>query len=180
MSNHAYLVSNDNETPASRDDTGDHNYDSKEQISEGGSYIFPLLWLSAFRPDDIVQHTTEDYIIPCLVTLRETAISNIASAHDFIASEFANVSAHWSAWESLVKESKGLYLKIDGTEIWDLEPESYASSLPSALRWFASREESDRDALLEFCGLNYDEDSRLITLGADSVTGDNLYGMPLA
>jgi len=179
MSDYAFLVSNSSPLTASIDDHGNRTYANADVVRDGGKYIFPLLWLTAFRAGDVVQRVIQGDVCSCLMTTREQALRQLGEVQEMICREFANVAPHWAAWEKLVRDTKGSHLKIDASDLWGMDPDLFESGLRDALAWLASGDRPERDGFLEFCGLRYDEDSKTLALGMDPVTEGNLLGVRL-
>lgn len=177
MSNRAYLVSDNNSSPAFEDENGDRGYESQNILSEGGSYILPFFWLTAFRANDCLVQTIGGDKITCFLVTREDALRNIGACKDLVCAEFSNLIFHFPRWEEIVSNSKGTHLKIDASELWQMDPDIFEDYLPQALRWFSSRNESDRNAMLELCGFNMDATTRSVRLNASLATGNHLYGL---
>ncbi len=176
MSNRAYLVSDNNSSPAFEDENGDLGYESQNILSEGGSYILPIFWLTAFRANDCFVQTIGSDKLTCLLVAREDALRNIEASKDLVCTEFSNLIFHFPRWEEIVSNSKGSHLKIDAIELWQMAPDIYEDYLPQALRWFSSRDESDRDAMLELCGFKMNAATKSVLLNASLATGNHLYG----
>lgn len=176
MSNRANLISDNNPTPAFEDENGNRSFEISDAVSEGGSYILPFFWLTAFRESNAVAQKVGEDTFTCLVAPLGDALKNLEASKELVCSEFSNPVFHWPRWEEIVRCCKGAYLKIDATEIWGMEPSAYENNLVPAISWFTSGQESDRDALLELCGFNLDFKTKSLRLNNSLVTGNHLYG----
>ncbi|WP_395748182.1 hypothetical protein [Prosthecobacter sp.] len=178
MANSPYLLASHDSQPAGYTSDGETNYDfAKEVISDGGKYQLPIFWLSLFTLEDVrVHHIDDNTTVLTLVCRKNIALQNLEKHRPGILEMFPGYTAHWDSWEQFAQNASASYFKVDATELWDLDPESFDSMLSSAVRWFESREDSDFEQLLSLGALNYNAELRSATLGNSPVTGENLYG----
>ena len=176
MSNRAYLIASQNSTPAGTRSDGNTNYATTEVIADGGSYQLPIFWFSLFSQSNLCIHQFDDFRASTLICDRATAWNNLRERRASVLAAFPGCDAHWDVWQQLTEGSTGSHFKLDATEIWDLDPDSYERDFPAAVRWFSSGAAEDFAALLSLGALNYDSATRQLTVGTSAVIGEHLYG----
>ncbi len=173
MANRAYLVGSANADPAGLSEKG-INYDPDTEIVAASSYCVPALWLSVFAESDLTHHEIQGYRIPTLVTPVPKAKERLAARLGTLRQVFADDTEQLNAWNALVKELAFEFLKVDGTEIWDLDPDSFSNQLPAAVRWFTSNASEDFQQLLAIAAMQYDPLTKKIT--TEDSPKHNLHG----
>jgi hypothetical protein len=180
VENRAYLVANDNPGPAGFVQ-GRPNYDFKTEIVACARYMVPVFWLSGFSPRHIVEHPMHDILgdhrVPALVAETSVVKALVAERHAMLARVFSQFAAHLEEWKQLVDGIPCKYLKLDATQIWEFDRNTYIARFPAAIRWFESQAPGDLDQLLAIADMGYDSRRREFKVGAnDRVAGRHLRG----
>ena len=180
MSNRAFLIGSKSPTPAGRTSDGDPNYAyDTDVIAEGGSYQLPVFWLSLFDESHFTVHESDEYSVPTLVCDLKAALALLEQRRVAVLSAFVGCEMHWADWERLVSNAQTPFLKVDATEVWDLEPNSFGPALAAAVRWFTSGAPDDFNQLLGLGGIQYDFQRRRFTVAGREGKGEHLYGYVL-
>ena len=90
------------------------------------------------------------------------AKERIAARREMLDRVFPNNSEQLNDWTSLVNGLPFQFLKVDGTEVWALDPESFSEQLPSAIRWFDSNAPEDFRRLQAIAEMAYDPATKTI------------------
>lgn len=152
MANRAYLVGSSNADTAGPGEKG-INYNPDTEILCGASTQIALFWLSLFEEAHIKPHLVQEYRIPAPVCEASVARQLLQQRRAKVLAAFPQCETHWQAWERLITEAPFQFFKLDGTEVWDLDPELFQSQLPPAVRWFSSGTADDFAKLLSIAGI---------------------------
>ena len=147
MANRAYLVGSSNADTAGPGEKG-INYNPDTEILCGASTQIPVFWLSLFEEAHIKPHVVQEYRIPAPVSEASVARQLLQQRRAKVLATFPQCESHWQAWERLITEAPFQFFKLDGTEVWDLDPQLFERQLPPAVRWFSSGSPDDFAQLL--------------------------------
>ena len=198
MPNRAYLVGSTHAETAGPGEKG-INYNPDTEILAGASIHIPVFWFSIFDESHIKPHAVQEYRIPSAVCEAAAGRALMQQRREKILAAFGGCPSHWEAWERLVTDAPFAFFKIDGTEIWDLDPKLFESQFSPAIRWFSSGSADDFAKLLSIAEIpvvpprgflarlsgrkseGYDAETKTFTLTKDGVgradsAGHHLHG----
>lgn len=193
MANRAYLIGSSNADTAGPGEMG-INYNPDTEILAGASTQIPVFWLSLFDESHIKPHVVQECRIPAPVCEASAGRAIMEQRRARILTAFSQCETHWEAWQRLITEAPFPFFKLDGTEVWLLDPELFESQLPAAIRWFSSGADDDFAKLLSIAEIpspaprgllgrlvggtqpGYDPTTKTFTPGPNDSRGHHLHG----
>lgn len=183
MSNSSYLIAND--VPGGVADEIGRSGDDGDLLADG-PHAVPVFWLALFDEGDLVEMLLEGedggtLAVPSLAARLDDACRRFKQRRPLLSARFVEFDEAWQAFDSMLGNLNGRYIKIDLIELWELAAavdEDLEAEVRDAVRWFESRDEEDFDRLLRIASIqDYDLARRTFPgLGPDVPRTFHLHG----